>query len=80
MDKLATVVSILGALMEYKSIIVPTVGALTDFGKIIFSKVSGGVAPTEEESAELERKCDEMFENSQEPLPPAQPGDPDFKP
>lgn len=76
---LLTVVTVLEALMKYQPIVVKTAAILFDFGSVLYSQLSGGKELTPEQSADLEKKVDELFERVMaKELPPAQPGDPDY--
>ena len=65
-------------LIEAAPTVIKTVDDVTPFAKRLIS-VAKGDTVTPEQQAELEAMVDKLYAESQEPLPPAQPGDPDYK-
>jgi len=57
---------------------ITTAEQLYDLGKKLFATING-VDPTEDELAALEAAIDSDVIEALSPLPPPQPGDPDFK-
>lgn len=58
---------------------IKTAEELYDLG-VKFAKTVKGSEPTEDEIAALRTQLDSDIAIALEPLPPAQPGDPDYKP
>lgn len=77
MDILTTVITAIGLFTKFAPTAVESAKKLYDFGSALYNNLAG-TGLTKEQSAELEKKCDEMFERFMTPLPPAQPGDPDY--
>lgn len=78
METVATVLAVIGALAKLEPVFVSTWNNLKPFGELLFKQFSGGDEPTDEERAELDAGIDTLAARLQEPLPPAQPGDPDY--
>jgi len=65
-------------LIEAAPTVVKTIDDVTPLAKRFIAIVKGEKV-TEAQQAELEALIDAVYAESQEPLPPAQPGDPDYK-
>jgi len=57
-----------------------TVANVKVFATQLFQSLNGGTAATADQTAQIEAMVDSLFAQLEEPLPPAQPGDPDYKP
>ena len=78
MDVLGTVLTVIDLAGKMLPQIMATATDLKPFASALFTQLSGGAAPTDTELAALEAKIDELAARLQAPLPPAQPGDPDY--
>ena len=75
----AEIISILLLVVRELPGAIQTVEQLVDIGKKMFATVNGR-EPTEQEIADLEEQIASDVAEALTPLPPAQPGDPDYKP
>lgn len=75
----AEVISILLLVVRELPGAISTVEQLVDIGKKMFATVNGR-EPTEQEIADLEEQIAADVAEALTPLPPAQPGDPDYQP
>lgn len=75
----AEVISILLLVVKELPGAIATVEQLVDIGKKMFETVNGR-EPNEQEIADLEEQINADVAEALTPLPPAQPGDPDYKP
>ena len=76
---LTTVLTVLEVLAKLTPTIIQVGTDLKPFAIALYEKVNGHLI-TPEQSAELEAMTDALYARLQEPLPPAQPGDPDYEP
>lgn len=65
--------------IKYLPIVVKTANDLEPFAVALWQKYTNK-EPTEPERADLVKRTQDLYARLQEPLPPAQPGDPDYKP
>jgi len=77
MGALATVLTVIETLTKLAPTFVSTWNDLKPFANQLYTQFKGG-QPTDEELMELERQIDALADRLQQPLPPAQPGDPDY--
>lgn len=73
------IVSILLLVVKELPGAIQTVEQLVDIGKKMFATINGR-EPTEQEAADLEDQIKADVAEALTPLPPAQPGDPDYQP
>jgi len=78
MGTVATVVAILQTVIQELPGAITTAQALYSLGQKFFQTIAGR-APTADEVKQLEDQIDADVITALEPLPPAQPGDPDYK-
>ena len=76
-DVFQTVLKVLAALIQFEPIITQSVVDLKKFGAVLYKQLSGSEL-SEAESKDLSDAVDGMYERFIRPLPPAQPGDPDY--
>lgn len=69
---------VLGMLNRYAPLVLNTIEDVKPFATAVYGEIKGS-APTEQEQAELEASIDRLYARSQEPLPPPQIGDPDYR-
>ena len=79
MGALATVLTVIETLSKLEPVFVSTWNNLKPFAVSLFTQFKGE-EPTADELTELERQIDALAATLQEPLPAAQPGDPDYQP
>lgn len=77
MGALETVVTVIETLSKLAPQFVATWNDLKPFANSLYAQFKGE-QPTEQELLDLEAKIDALAARLQEPLPPAQPGDPDY--
>lgn len=75
----AEIISILLLVVKELPGAIQTVEQLIDIGKKMFATINGR-EPTEAEVADLEAQIEADVAEALTPLPPAQPGDPDYQP
>lgn len=75
----AEIISILLLVVKELPGAIETTTQLIDLGKKLFATANGR-EPTAEEMADLEAQIESDVAEALTPLPPAQPGDPDYKP
>lgn len=75
----AEIISILLLVVKELPGAIETTTQLIDLGKKLFATVNGR-EPTEQEVADLEEQIEADVAEALTPLPPAQPGDPDYQP
>lgn len=73
------IISILLLIVKELPDAISTVEQLVDIGKKMFATVNGR-EPTADEIADLELQIEANVALAMTPLPPAQPGDPDYQP
>jgi hypothetical protein len=66
-------------LIEAAPTVIKTIDDVTPLATRLIA-VAKGQKVTAEQQAEIETLVDALYAESQEPLPPAQPGDPDYVP
>ena len=74
----AEIISILLLVVKELPGAIETTTQLVDLGKKLFATVNGR-EPTEQEVADLEAQIQADVAEALKPLPPAEPGDPDYK-
>lgn len=77
MDILATVLTVVETLTKLAPTFVSTWTDLKPFATTLYTQFKGS-APTADELTALEAQIDALAARLQIPLPPAQPGDPDY--
>lgn len=77
MDILATVLTVVETLTKLAPTFVSTWTDLKPFAVDLYTQFKGS-KPTEDELTVLEAQIDALAARLQAPLPPAQPGDPDY--
>ena len=79
MGALSTVLTVVETLTKLAPTFVATWNDLKPFAQSLYTQFNDGVAPTDAQLTELEAQLDALAARLQEPLPAAQPGDPDFQ-
>lgn len=79
MSILTTVLTVIEMLVKAAPVVIQAGADLKPFAIALYQQLSGGQL-TEAQRVDLEAKVDALFARLEEPLPPAQPGDPDYKP
>lgn len=74
---LAIALMVVTKLIEYAPRVVQTLNDLRPFATAVFTEIKGS-GPTEQEQADLDAQIDVLYERAIKPLPPPQPGDPDY--
>lgn len=77
MGTLTTVLTVIEALMKFTPVIVQAGADIKPFAVALYQQLSGQTI-TAAQRAELEAGVDALFARLEVPLPPAQPGDPDY--
>ena len=77
--EIGAIIAILQTVVSALPGAITTVEQLYDLGKKFFTAVNGK-EPTADEAAQLQAQIDSDVATALEPLPPAQPGDPDYTP
>lgn len=77
MGILTTVLTVLDVLTKVTPVIIKVGTDLKPFAESLFKQLKGGEL-TAAERTELERAVDAQYAKFMQPLPPAQPGDPDY--
>lgn len=75
---LTTVLTAVEVLMKVMPSVMKTVDDVRPFAESFFAQLKGEEL-SDEDLIELEAKIDDLAAQLQVPLPPAQPGDPDFE-
>lgn len=78
MNTLQTILAIIETLIKFEPIAVQGVQDLKQFGVILWEKLQG-TEITDDERSQMETAIDDLFSRLEQPLPPAQPGDPDYQ-
>lgn len=74
---LATVLAVLELTAKFLPVVIQTGTDLKPFAEGLFKQFKGGEL-TDDERTELRAAVDAQYAKAMEPLPPPQPGDPDF--
>ena len=77
MGALTSVLTVIETLTKLAPVFVSTWNDLKPFATELYAQFKG-TQPTPEELTELETQLDALAVRLQQPLPPAQPGDPDY--
>ncbi len=77
--EIAGIIAIINTVVTYLPGAITTAEQVYELGKKLFETVNGR-APTDAEVEELETQIDVDVMEALQPLPPAQPGDPDYQP
>ena len=75
---LSTVLTAISTLIKVFPTIQQTASDLKVFGEALATELTGG-SLTEDQRAAISAGIDALFARLEEPLPPAQPGDPDYQ-
>lgn len=79
MDILQTVLTAVEVLTKFQPLIVQAGADLKPYAVALYQKFTG-TDLTDEQRAALEAGVDALYARAMEPLPAAQPGDPDYQP
>lgn len=74
---LAIALMVVEKLIQYAPRVVQTINDLRPFATAVFTEIKGS-GPTEQEQSDLNAQIDALYQRAIQPLPPPEPGDPDY--